>query len=80
MGTHAALVASGTGAQITVLERSADRIRELVATYDQRFTTDVSDEFAIAPHAACPDVIVGAVLLPQAQAPRLVTLEMDLRE
>jgi alanine dehydrogenase len=75
-GTNAARVAAGMGASVTVLDRSLDRLREL----DERFGRDFSAVFATAEaveaHVTEADLVIGAVLVPGAAAPKLVTRAM----
>ena len=73
VGRHAAAVAIGLGAQVTILDRSLERLRELDSTFGPAplmtaFSTDSSLEEALAG----ADLVIGAVLLPGARAPRVV--------
>ncbi|HEX2161055.1 MAG TPA: alanine dehydrogenase [Thermoleophilaceae bacterium] len=81
VGTQAARVAVGMGAQVTVLERSPARIRELEAYFDTRARVLMSDAGSIAEQVADADVVIGAVLIPGARAPRLISRAMlsDMR-
>jgi len=76
VGVGAARVARGTGAEVTVLERSGDRLRYL----DERFGGDIrclmSDVHSIAEALSCHDAVVGAVLVHGAAAPKLITREL----
>ncbi len=74
-GTHAAEMAVGLGADVTILDRSLPRLRELNNLFNGRVKTAYSTKHAIdelAPHA---DLIIGAVLVAGAAAPKLVTAE-----
>lgn len=75
-GTAAAVLAAAMGAEVTVLERSQRRIRQLEERWAGTLRVLSSDEFTIRRHLEAADVVVGAVLVPGARAPRLVTREM----
>ena len=72
-GTHAARVAAGMGAEVTILERSLPRIRELEERFDGRARVLMSDAMTIERECAAADVVIGAVLLHGARAPHLIT-------
>jgi alanine dehydrogenase len=74
-GTQAAGVACGMGARVTVLERSVARIRELERQSDGRATVLMSDPLMLASLLPSADLIIGAVLIPGAAAPELLTRE-----
>lgn len=76
VGTHAAQVAVGMGAEVTILERSMDRIRELEGHFDVRARVLYSDSLTIQELLPESDIVIGAVLIPGARTPRLVTREM----
>jgi alanine dehydrogenase len=76
VGTHAARVAVGMGAQVTILERSLDRLRELEELFDGRARCLMSDALALEQGLRDADLVIGAVLIPGALAPKLVTREM----
>ncbi|MEM9425660.1 MAG: alanine dehydrogenase [Pseudomonadota bacterium] len=73
VGTHAARVAAGMGADVTVLDRSLPRLRYLDDTFGAQFRNRYSSAAATAELIAEADMVVGAVLIPGAAAPRLVT-------
>ena len=73
VGTHAARIAAGMGAHVTVLDRSLPRLRYLDDTFDARFYTRYSSAGATADLVADADLVIGAVLIPGAAAPKLVT-------
>ena len=75
VGTNAARIAVGMGAQVTVLDRSIARLRQLDELFDRRVVTVYSTREAIAQGTASADLVIGAVLVPGAAAPRLVTRE-----
>lgn len=73
VGTHAARVAAGMGADVTVLDRSLPRLRYLDDTFGALFRNRYSSAAATAELIADADMVVGAVLIPGAAAPKLVT-------
>ena len=81
VGTQAAKMAAGLGAQVTILDISLDRLRELNDFMPANVTTLYSNEYNIRQLIKTHDLIVGAVLIPGAKAPNLVTREMlkDMR-
>ncbi|MBN8943391.1 MAG: alanine dehydrogenase [Rhizobiales bacterium] len=79
VGTHAARMAAGLGTQVTVIDRSLQRLRELDDLFGGRVQTRYSTIDAIEEEALAADVIVGAVLIPGASAPKLVRREMLAR-
>ena len=76
VGTNAAKMAVGLGADVTILERSSDRMRYLDDIFGGRIKTKMSNSYNIAEEVQKADLLVGAVLIPGARAPRLVTEEM----
>jgi len=76
VGTHAARIAVGLGAQVTVLDRSLPRLRELDETFGGRAVTRFSSIEALEQEVIAADVVIGAVLVPGASAPKLVTRAM----
>lgn len=75
-GTNAARVAIGMGAQVTVLDLSVERLRQLDDIFGNSIQTLVSNPFNIAESVEDADLVVGAVLIPGAKAPKLVSEEM----
>ncbi len=75
-GTHAATIALGMGAQVTVLDRSLEVLRRLSVQFDGRVQTVFSTRAAIAEFVKNADMVIGAVLVPGASAPKLITREM----
>jgi alanine dehydrogenase len=73
VGTHAARVAAGMGAGVTVLDRSLPRLRHLDETYRGLFRTGFASREAVAAALPRADLVIGAVLVPGAAAPRLVS-------
>jgi alanine dehydrogenase len=76
VGTNAAQMALGMGAHVTVLEKSIERMRYLSEVFGGHLTTLYSTTHAVAESVAEADVVIGAVLIPGARAPRLVTEAM----
>ncbi|GKU79998.1 alanine dehydrogenase [Paenibacillus sp. L3-i20] len=76
VGTNAIKMAVGLGASVTVLDVSPDRLRQLDDLFGGRIKTLVSNSYNIADAVKKADLLIGAVLIPGARAPRLVTEEM----
>lgn len=76
VGISAAKVAIGMGAQVTLIDRSADRLRYLDDLYGGRINTLASNQFNIEQSVRYADLLIGAVLVVGARAPKLVTEEM----
>ena len=76
VGYNAALIALGLGADVTILERSIDRMRYLDEVFFGRVSLVMSSSLQIEESVAEADVVIGAVLIPGALAPKLVTREM----
>jgi alanine dehydrogenase len=76
VGYNAAIMALGLGAQVTILERSIDRMRHLEEILSGRVTLLMSSSLEIADSVRSADLVIGAVLIPGALAPKLVTREM----
>lgn len=76
VGTQAAKMAAGLGAQVTILDVSLTRLRYLSDVMPPNVTTLYSNEYNIRKLIATSDLIVGAVLIPGAKAPKLITRDM----
>jgi alanine dehydrogenase len=76
VGYNAALIALGLGAQVTILERSVDRMRHLEEIMSGRVSLLMSSTLQIEESLKEADLVIGAVLIPGALAPKLVTREM----
>ena len=76
VGTNAAKMAVGLGANVTIIDLNADRLRELDDIFQGRVNTLMSNSYNIAQAVKKADLVVGAVLIPGARAPKLVTEEM----
>lgn len=76
VGTNAAKMAIGLGADVTILDVSADRLRYLDDIFGNQIHTLMSNPFNIADSVRDADLVIGAVLIPGAKAPKLVKEEM----
>jgi alanine dehydrogenase len=76
VGTHAARMAAGLGADVTILDRSLPRLRQLDELFQGRARTRFASHTAIEEEVFAADAIIGAVLIPGASAPKLVTKAM----
>ena len=79
VGYNAAVIALGLGAQVTILERSVDRMRHLEEVLSGRVSLLMSSSLQIEESLKEADLVIGAVLIPGALAPKLITRDM-LRE
>jgi len=76
VGYNAAVIAIGLGANVTILERSIDRMRHLDEILSGRVSLVMSSTLQIEESIVEADVVIGAVLIPGAIAPKLITQEM----
>jgi alanine dehydrogenase len=76
VGTNAAKMAIGLGADVTIIDLSAERLRYLDDVFGNQIKTLISNPFNIAESVKEADLVIGAVLIPGAKAPKLVTEEM----
>jgi alanine dehydrogenase len=76
VAVNAAQMAVGLGAEVTILGRNLPKLAELDALFRGRVTTLASSRQAIEEELTKADLVVGAVLVPGARAPRLITREM----
>jgi alanine dehydrogenase len=76
VGYNAAVIALGLGADVTILDRSIDRMRHLDEILSGRVSLVMSSALQVEESVADADVVIGAVLIPGARAPKLVTREM----
>ncbi|MCM3243313.1 alanine dehydrogenase [Cytobacillus oceanisediminis] len=76
VGTNAAKMAVGLGAEVSIIDISAERLRQLDDLFSGRVRTVMSNPFNIAQEVKHADLVIGAVLIPGAKAPQLVTEEM----
>lgn len=76
VGTNAAKIAVGLGADVTIIDMNADRLRQLDDLFGSSVNTLMSNPLNIAEAVAESDLVIGAVLIPGAKAPKLVTEAM----
>lgn len=76
VGRNAAKMAVGSGARVTVLEKNVEVLRSIDAEFNQRVATLYSTRHATEETVAMADLVIGAVLVPGAAAPRIITEEM----
>jgi alanine dehydrogenase len=76
VGYNAALIAVGMQADVWVLDRSVDRMRDLESMLDGRISLAMSNRLQVEEAIADADMVIGAVLVPGALAPKLVTRDM----
>ncbi len=76
VGRNAARIAIGMGAQVTVVGRDPQRLRELSELFGERIITFVSNNYNLAKVVKYADLLISAVLVPGAKAPKLVSEEM----
>ncbi|HFJ9249117.1 alanine dehydrogenase [Bacillus anthracis] len=75
-GTNAAKIAVGLGADVTIIDLSAERLRQLDDIFGNQVKTLMSNPYNIVEAVKESDLVIGAVLIPGAKAPKLVTEEM----
>jgi len=75
-GTHAATIAVGMGAKVTVVDRSAEALKRLATQFSTSISTVFSTRSAIEELVKRADLLIGTVLVPGAAAPKLVTRDM----
>ncbi|MBD8497856.1 alanine dehydrogenase [Paenibacillus arenosi] len=76
VGTNAAKIAVGLGADVTIIDLSADRLRQIEDIFGTSVQTLMSNPMHIAESVRHSDLVIGAVLIPGAKAPKLVTEAM----
>lgn len=76
VGTNAAKIAMGLGADVTIIDLSPERLRQLDDIFGTEINTIMSNPLNIAAAVKESDLVIGAVLIPGAKAPRLVTEDM----
>ncbi len=79
VGTNAAKMAVGLGARVTILDLDADRLRYLDDIFFGQVETLMSNPFNIQESVSKADLLIGAVLIPGAEAPKLITRKMISR-
>jgi alanine dehydrogenase len=76
VGTNAAKIALGMGARVSIIDRNLNRLRELDDIFGGRLRTLASNNWTITESVRHADLVIGAVLIPGASAPRLVRRSM----
>ncbi len=76
VGSNAAVIACGIGAEVVIIDRSIEALRRLSAQFGPRLKTVYSTRETIEEHVASSHLVIGAVLIPGAAAPKLVTRAM----
>ena len=76
VGSNAALIAVGMGAEVVVIDRDIDALRHLVDRFGTRIKTAFSTHATVEHHVETADLVIGGVLIPGAAAPKLVTEDM----
>lgn len=76
VGTNAAKIAAGMGADVTIMDLNLNRLRYLDDVMPKNVHTMVSNEYSIREMVTDHDLIVGGVLIPGAKAPKLITKDM----
>jgi alanine dehydrogenase len=76
VGTNAAKIAVGMGAHVTIIDRNLNRLRELDDIFNGQIVTLASNVFTIGETLKLTDLVIGAVLIPGAAAPKLVRRQM----
>lgn len=76
VGSHAAMIASGMGAEVWVLDRNVDVLRNLWKQYGTAINTQYATQDAIEQHALDADLVIGGVLVPGASAPKLLSRDL----
>ncbi len=79
VGTNAVQMAVGLGARVTVLDKNVDRLRQLDLLFGNRITTLHASAHSVEQAVLKADLVIGAVLIPGAAAPKLVTRAMVAR-
>lgn len=79
VGENAAYMATGMGANVTILDRSVERLRQLDNDYAGRLNCVYSTSAAIEEYALEADLVIGAVLIPGAAAPKLLSRDIISR-
>jgi alanine dehydrogenase len=76
VGSNAARIAIGMGADVTILDTNAQRLRYLDEVFGARLRTVMSNAYNLRAHIEGADLLIGAVLIPGARAPKIVTADM----
>lgn len=76
VGTHAAVVAAGMGANVTVMDINLNRLRHLDEVMPANVTTVFCDPHTVERYAVRADLVIGAVLIPGAKSPKLIDRQL----
>ena len=76
VGENAAIIASGMQANVFIVDKSEARLNELKSQFGENITTLLSDEIKLEEYVTQCDLLIGGVLIPGANAPKLVSKEM----
>lgn len=76
VGHNAAKIAVGLGAHVTIIDRNLNRLRELDDIYNSQIVTLASNAYTVRASLRLADLVIGAVLIPGASAPKLVRRDM----
>ena len=76
VGTNAAKIAVGMGAHVSIIDRNLNRLRELDDIFNSQVVTLASNVFTIGETLKHADLVIGAVLIPGASAPKVVRRQM----
>ena len=76
VGENAAIIASGMQANVFIVDKSEARLNELKSQFGENITTLLSDEIKLEEYVTQSDLLIGGVLIPGANAPKLVSKEM----
>jgi alanine dehydrogenase len=79
VGTNAAKIALGMGANVTIVDLNLNRLRELDDIFNGRVYTLASNSYNVARAVQGADLVIGGVLIPGASAPKIVTRQMVSR-
>ena len=76
VGENAAIIATGMQANVFIVDKSEARLNELKSQFGESITTLLTDQINLEEHVATCDLLIGGVLIPGANAPKLVSKEM----
>lgn len=76
VGTNSAKIALGMGARVTIIDRNLNRLRQLDDIFNGQLTTLASNTYTVGEALKDADLVIGAVLIPGASAPKLVRRQM----
>ena len=76
VGENAAIIATGMKADVFIVDKSEARLNELKSLFGESITTLLSDQINLEEHVTVCDLLIGGVLIPGANAPKLVSKEM----